>query len=329
MRAIVTADWHFDTWDRLSTVGADGINSRLRDQMECAEWIGTVGDVQQADTIIIAGDLFDSRTVIDVSVLSAMGTVLSDLRTRFRLIAIPGNHDAYLRTARITGLLALTGLVELVTKPYCIGGVGFVPWDDSPDVMHEYVKACGSKVNYLFSHGLVCGAHAGGEHGMPVDVFDCPAKRVFLGDVHEPVPVDKRIQYVGAPMQHDFRDAGGRRGVLFLDTASGKERYIENDVSPRFHILEGGDSASKVRPTDYVRVVGPLKAAETTVEQVRRVSPTVYVEADVEGPATTTARLDLKPDGDRAEALTQYVEHVETELDRKELVRVGLELLSD
>ena len=76
--------------------------------------------------------------------------------------------------------------------------------------------------------------------GFPLAYLQCPKfKQVFLGNVHDPVQLGNNCRYIGSLLQIDYRDAGKKRGFVIYDP-QGKVEFVENTVSPRYHIVGGG-----------------------------------------------------------------------------------------
>src|SRR5690606_22992465 len=129
MRILHTGDWHLGK--RLDNF------SRLEEQREVLSEICTLADQQQADVIIIAGDLFDNfnPAVEAVELLYRTLRVLSD-NGRRPVIAIAGNHDSADRIdapdiiARECGIL-FVGYPKAHILPYMIPG-GFAVTKSTP-----------------------------------------------------------------------------------------------------------------------------------------------------------------------------------------------------
>jgi DNA repair exonuclease SbcCD nuclease subunit len=162
--------------------------------------------------------------------------------------------------------------------------------------------------------------------GVPLDYFQ-PDRwtQLLLGDIHDPLLIDEHdnVRYIGAPMQHNFGDAGGVRGFYLLTTNDGDLQYIENDVSPRFHIVGHDGDLAGIRPTDYVRVTDPA-----LTQDARGRTERVEVRGVADDARTVHVRLNSTGRGE--EVLRSYCEiKGVTGGDQERLVALGLELLEE
>jgi len=125
MRIVHTADWHLaDTLGRLD---------RTRDLQQRVEQIAEICRIEQADVLLIAGDLFNdraSRSQLRAAVAHLVATFGEFMRDGGTILAITGNHDrdefcGVLRdafrlaspTLTRTGELAASGRLHLHTGP--------------------------------------------------------------------------------------------------------------------------------------------------------------------------------------------------------------------
>lgn len=336
MKVAITADLQLQSQPRYSNTHVDGLSSRLRDAIDCLNWITATALEDGCEELFVLGDLFDSRTTIDISVIDAVCRTFRAISERVRLHLLVGNHDAYLRTPRLNSLqMLLSG--DRVTVHETVGvhkaaGVAFVPWtDDAEDYRASLEKAAGLKASHLCSHGMFEGSVPMAK-GHPIEwITDHPWKNVFLGDVHDPVVLRRKpnlIRYVGAPMQHHFGDAGQQRGFVIFDSDSGKSTFIENTVSPRFHKVESSDDVPRATTTkrDFFRVVATdLDVSEALVARCRKLSD--WVESEAVPDVTTTSRIKSAGSLSEAQLLTAYCEKLH--MPPEKLVPLGLDILAE
>jgi hypothetical protein len=80
----------------------------------------------------------------------------------------------------------------------------------------------------------------------------------FFGHYHIHQQIAKRAWYVGAPLQHSFRDVGNKCGFMIVDIEAGKVgdiEFIENTFSPKFHVVDvSKDDPRKYPATDFIRL---------------------------------------------------------------------------
>jgi DNA repair exonuclease SbcCD nuclease subunit len=325
---LVTGDWQWDCYENYSTLLPSGLTSRLSDMVACWKWIEGVALERKCEGIIAVGDIFDSRTTIDLSVLdqacrAVHGSVRAGLKVRF----IPGNHDSYLKSSLINSLQVFLGHCEVYEEPTVMGKLGFLPWTDDQKAFKNAVDLLRKGgAQYLFAHVLVYGAVHKKAGGVPLSWLQPEKfKRVLLGDVHEPVELESNACYVGAPMQFDYGDAGGSRGVRILDDVSGKLEWVENPLSPRFHIITHPKQVHLVNEGDFARIKidDPVEAAKAEAA-LRTV--TAWVESTAVVLSETPPRLDVRSSLSHEEALTKYLAFKDCE-NAEYLLTVGLDII--
>jgi len=332
MRIGLTADLQFDEHVRYSTLGDDGVPTRLRDQLDCFRWIVDTCHKRDLDRLYVLGDIFDSRTTISLSVLDLVcrNFKIADTLPIYLLV---GNHDSYLRDPRRNSLQVLRGVVErVIEEPYVEGRCAFVPWCDDIGQYGEWIDGvAGTTAEYLFTHVLIEEAGYPGK-GVPLEVLR-PAKwrRIFAGDVHSPVAFvwgDCSIQYVGSPLQIDFRDTGDWRGFAIFDTESDELEMVENLKSPRFYLVRNEEEAAQVESDDFarVKVENPVKQAKLLEDLRSRVA---WVDGDCVEVVDSKPRLEVEAKTTRKEVLKKYCEYKGVKTDVDTLVELGSELLEE
>lgn len=332
MKWAITADLQFCTQTRLSQLTESGITTRLQDQFDCFVWLCDTARDLGCEGLAALGDIFDSRTTIDVSVIDVASRSFQHAQSCFgpHVLIDVGNHDSYLRAPSINSTQALAGLANVIESPTVYPPFAVVPWiEDVDDYRKAVDEVAGRKdAKYLLSHVLLHGAvpTANSKGRPPEHLRPQRWTWVFLGDVHDPVRLESNIQYVGAPMQHHYGDAGGRRGFWTLDTDTDRVEFIENDQSPRFHVLTEVVTDG-VREGDFVRAkTDDSEMAAAILSAAGK--KTAWVEADMAYEEPVAPRLDVHARQSSREILERYVKHQEMD-GIPGLVDTGLELLTE
>jgi len=335
VKVAITADLQFATQFKLSHETSQGISSRLLDQVKCFHWMVDTAVERECEAFLSLGDIYDARNVLPVSVVDQVGRCYAYAAEQIEHNHIlVGNHDSLLRSPAVNSLQTLRGLADVWDEPGVWGPFAFVPWIEDPD---EYRSAVGlvaqgtavweTKADYMFSHVMIEGAVPADIGRAKRDLRPQQWKRIFLGDIHEPLSFDPNIQYAGAPMQHHFGDVGGERGFWILDTDTDEIEFIENVMSPRFHILTTAD-VGHVGAADFVRVrADDPELAEAIVREVGKVCAWVENET-VRLPGEVQPRLDVSGEESYEGILRRYVEHCGGD-DPDGLTEAGLELLRE
>lgn len=332
------ADWQFALGNRLSTPNEQNVSSRLNDALNCFDWVVNTCVQQGCEGLFILGDVFDSRTVLDLPVIDRVCRKMKEVSQRLPLSILSGNHDSYLRQSSINSLQMFLGVATVHSVPCVVGDFAFVPWtEDVKDFENAVIGCANAGAKYLLSHMLVEGAVPKAS-GVPVGILHPERfERIFLGDVHSPECVDTGgptdIQYVGSAMQIDYRDVDGLRGFIIFDAAANDFEYFQNEISPRFHILSD-ISFEEVRKGDYVRVrTGSAESSRVVVEALKQHSEEpIAIESDFVEVEDLALRLDVhSSDGEQA-VIKKYVDYVigeRTGERNKRLVSLGTEIFEE
>ena len=339
MKILFSADWQFDNYARLSKPTSSGLTSRLEDIAVCWRWMDGLATIKRADAIIVAGDLFNNRTSVDLPVLDTVCRLVNETSVPVAILA--GNHDSHLRTPTINSIQALRGVATVVEKLRLQAwkglNIAYIPWTDDLTSLREGVDAAIAwKADILVAHALVEGAVPMGG-GIPLEYFKPQCfKRVFLGDVHDALDLvhgdgNCNVHYIASPLQLDYRDAGRWRGVLLYNAVTDKIERIENTVSPKFHVVKQTEDLDSVQESDFIRVsTTDDEDGKALTESAHKLSSWVessYVEMSVEAP-----RMEVSMDDKDADILERYVRYVrpgDSDDAIAALIKVGGELLTE
>jgi DNA repair protein SbcD/Mre11 len=132
MRFLHTADWHVGRTIRG--------RSRLDEFAAALELVVEVAVDQKVDAVLVAGDIYDQRSVTADGDRLVFETLLRLSEEQIPVVAIPGNHDSAVRLDALAPLLERVGtrVVARVRRP-AEGGVVEIP---SRDGAQTAVVAC-------------------------------------------------------------------------------------------------------------------------------------------------------------------------------------------
>ena len=330
----VTGDLQFADQPRLSHLRDDGITSRLHDQVECFDWMLDVAEERGCEGLLALGDIYDQRNAVTSTVLDQAGRLFERASSMFpdEVHVLVGNHDTPLRTPNITSLRALSGHAHVWDEGGTWESLAFAPWMQDPDDYRSMIGALSKEkeARFLLSHVMVVGAVPAEIGKAHTDLRPKRWDRIFLGDIHEPLEFsDSKIQYVGAPMHHHFGDAGGERGFWILDTETGEYEFVENDVSPRFHIVRDRKSLESINERDFARVQVEDDEVGQSLEREAG-KRTAHVESRAVVLEEAEVRLDVRTTQSHRDILSAYAKHCEIgEEQREPLVALGMEILEE
>jgi hypothetical protein len=364
LRALVTADVH--AYNNLPFAKIDretGYSDRLRDVISVLDQMKTYAVKNCIHDIFILGDLFDKRMLDGVTLPLVVETVARMAKNVGTVHIMGGNHEATNAQADhyTTNVFATVPNVRVISGAQKIEGISFWALPYKPEKqyretledMTDEFRAIRGEV-FLLIHQAVYGARVGSwlcPDGIRAEELS-PYAGVLAGDFHthqEFLP-DMRGYYVGAPLQHNFGDAGENRGVwdvTFGDDNSMVSKFVPIE-SPKFHVWQMGfgpdgfeaDDAPDVMPNDYVQIVvhcaGDKSAdKEAQVEEIAGSTYDIGVRlVKVRWSMERVHKKRLAIAKDKAgvislpTAMQQYVEHnVFGGMDKQKLIDIGLAAL--
>lgn len=212
---------------------------------------------KKCDLWVFGGDRFLSRNPLDASRLYADSSLRSRTNTGIPGVVLVGNHDRWTKSQysnhnlyvvdlhNINGVTVLdkacthtevlkdgtTITFHAVPAGHKVTESSLVP-DPNADfniiLFHDIIKGC------KFTNGIVA------PEGVDAGLLDLPGFDIVLGgDNHQRQILDFKNTvglYIGAPMQHNWGDAGSERGYLIVELEKGKKPKFEwvDSSAPRF-----------------------------------------------------------------------------------------------
>ncbi len=241
--------------------------SLLEDQRYILEQILAVASQEQADGVLIAGDIYD-KPVPPAEAVQVFDDFLTRLAERkIPVFAISGNHDCAERVAFGARLMSGTGVylspvydgkVTGITleDEYGEAVIWLLPFVKPALVRHvfadeeagsyqeavriavDHIAAEEEKRNVLLAHQFVTGAFrceseeilVGGLDNVDVSVFD-RFDYVALGHIHSPQQVGREtVRYCGTPLKYSFSEAEQEKSVTVVEL--GKKGQVGIRIVP-------------------------------------------------------------------------------------------------
>lgn len=228
--------------------------SMIEDQRYVLEQILMVVESEQAEGVIIAGDIYDKPvpTAEAVQVFDEFLTRLSGYH--IPIFAISGNHDSAERVAFGAKLMSGSGVYlspvyEGKVEPVCVKDsygelcIYLLPfikpavvryvfedeeirsYDDAVRAAVSHMQIDTQKRNVLVAHQFVTGAGrceseditVGGIDQVDASVFE-PFDYAALGHLHSPQHVGREtVRYCGTPLKYSFSEANQEKSVTIVE----------------------------------------------------------------------------------------------------------------
>ena len=257
MRVVVIADIHCHAHEQFATTLPGGRNSRFQNILDVLKEVETFCHKEEVDVLFVLGDVFHSRTKIDVDVYSATWLAFQSLCGSVKQAYIlTGNHDQNSKDGRIHSLEAFRSFATVIDQPVLekvrvakqayIEGSGarsilipggpieelnFAahPFTTDMDSWKTFTKMLPPDLDFFLFHQGVVEANVGAFDiaiKAEVSYTDIPtskAKWCLMGHYHKQqwLGEDRRAGYPGSPLQHGFAERLEEKGFLFFDTEFG------------------------------------------------------------------------------------------------------------
>jgi len=211
--------------------------------MEKMDWF--TSHVNKEDTVVILGDLFDSRSSIDFMILNESIESLKRLARKCKKVyALVGNHDLYFkenkkedvnfRLMESRNFEVIQALSEIMIEDkYCL----FIPWIDNDKSKQKAIDVMNSEEHDIvfghFEDGSLYDNNVSIEHEMPTDLF-AKQKMVLSGHYHKRLKKNN-VNFVGSFISQTFNDIGNVKGYHKIE--DGELIFVDNNC-PMFDYVD-------------------------------------------------------------------------------------------
>jgi DNA repair exonuclease SbcCD nuclease subunit len=225
-------------------------------------------ELTKDDIIIHCGDLFDNRSVVPINILNYAQDLLEKLSQICPIHILIGNHDLYTKSTNDVNTVKLYKYIPNITvyeEPtkidFCGKSILMLPWVENKKGQIDQLKRFVGG-DYLFCHSDLNGAKmhltsVAHKNNDKIDVEEFSGyKNVYSGHIHI-LQVTKNFTFVGNNFEMDRNDINNQKGIFIIDVITEEERFIQNNVSPRFKKVyirsqEDIDSLENISTKDYI-----------------------------------------------------------------------------
>lgn len=335
------SDLHCHGYTAFAHTLPNGRNSRLQDCLNVVAQAKEVAIQQSCAAVLVLGDVFHSRTKIDIDVYTAAFSAFRDLARVVPLVVLVGNHDQYSKVGDTHSLEPFKEFATVVDRGMTLEQFGC---RISAFPCHTDVQSLLSQINVLPPGDLLLlhqamregavGCYGATGHG-ELSVKDLPLDRfryVFAGDYHKKQwVVPNKVAYLGSPLQLNFGEAGEFKALTLVDTSTWEVTDIPTNA-PRFFVfnspsayLDAKEDGS-IRPDiDFIRVLFDEQVRDSA-EVVKADNERIQI-VEESPQKTALQRIGNEVASSDMLLLEAYVEQKAGPLDKERLIAAGLEEL--
>lgn len=344
----LAADLHLHAWSSFSSVGPDGINSRLAGLLgelrRCAQEVHKRG----GNIVVLAGDVFHVRGSVAPSVLNPTKDMLASIHREFgtMFIIIPGNHDLEGKSTTRIGS-AVTALecdwVDVINEPKWHRGLMayLVPWFESIGDLKaqlENIPPVIDRTEYdAIIHAPIDGVIEGlPTHGLsPEYLASLGFGAVYAGHYHNHKAFEGGAVSIGALAHHTWSDVGTKAGFLIIDDdrhtwfSSHLPSFIDlNKLTP-----EEQENLELIVDGNFVRIrVEAAKSKDVEdarAELMKMGAKAVLVQAEPKPPADMERATHTVTAGSSLEvSVVDFIKGMKTITDAASVTREAIAVLS-
>ena len=244
MKFIGIADLHFALYGQDPINVVSGLPDRLHNLNIVIRNILDYALEESIETVVIAGDINHTKSIIHSLALSVFIDIIRDYRS-IKIICIDGNHDMSSKSG--SGVSALKALdyeknVIMLHEPWFTENIWFVPWNAK--TMINSIKNPPSSAEYLISHfGLNEGELSSGISIVSdIGLKDLKNyKHCYLGHYHTPQTVGN-VTYLGSIMQMDWGEKNEEKRFMIIDTDNHSDKSILTEGYKKHYELDLDDT---------------------------------------------------------------------------------------
>jgi len=284
MKTLSSSDWHIHPYKAFSSVDGVTGNARLEYIVNAWDEMLDIAKERNVDLLTISGDVFNVRGIVKTSAMSRFYHMIMRATKVCPVVFIPGNHDMEDYKGGPTALDILEGLpdVYVMGKPSTlsirgirIAGIPYQPtaadWEKAATSLLEPdidMWLCHQGIDDFKPSAGIPDTSLTVERIQDVIGPDIPA---FFGHYHKPDVSDNVVQ-CGAPVQHNWGDAGNERGCWIYDHDEKTVDFIELHNHPKFVVAGESDHKLSARLGDFIKIKSSdpdvLRRVKTEVEGV-------------------------------------------------------------
>lgn len=264
---LLMSDLHAHNFNQFATTLPNGRNSRFQNILNVVAEAHEVCKSRGIKHLAFLGDMFHSRTKLDIDVFSDTWRAWKNLADDgIELLLLVGNHDQYDALGKTHSLEAFKTFAHVVDTPEILEFGGYTiaahPFTQNTKAWKKWVQKL-PEIDFLFFHqGVKEGKVGAFDISIKAEISrsDLPQTRgmVWGGHYHKYQVWNTRSipkGFVGSPLQHSFGERLERKAFIWLRGLKKFERIYT--TAPKFYYYEHYGNFQAIfsgTENDYVRV---------------------------------------------------------------------------
>lgn len=250
-------------------------NQRLEDCLSALRWVFDTAIEKGVKSVLFGGDLFHDRQKIEIYTYQKAFEIFAEYskKNQFHLYLLLGNHDLWFNDkTTISSVMPLSALpnITVISEPSRLDIEGhnwdFLPFTHNPLAAIEQFKKLHSMSEYAIGHLALDGAvlhgnqhsdvtieHDGDMVSISASLFD-HYRHTFLGHYHAEQRVNRKVEYIGSPLQLSFGEAFQTKHIILFNQDKCEKEYIENNFSPKHLVINYADKDKYQLEGNYVQI---------------------------------------------------------------------------
>lgn len=346
MKVLFFSDLHAHNWSQFSRTLPGGRNSRLQAILDVVDRIAAYCEEHEISHCFMLGDVFHTRTKIDVEVFSSTWLAFKRLSEKVKhLVILRGNHDSYDAMGETHSLEAFREFAFVIDKPW-IGDLDGIqvaahPYTPNMEDWKIFSNFVSSQTDFfLFHQGVSTGLVGAFNVAIKaeVDIEDLPHTRATYclgGHYHKHQFMAPNVAFIGSPIQHSFGERDEVKGFLVLEKQdTWTHEFVELERTPKFKQFSNPKELKEALKEGFVVEDNYVKLTCRPSQVTKCADTFPSIVLDVEKSKKDQApRINKELAADDNKLLSEFLKQNEKKikslgLTAEELLPIGLSLLS-